>query len=189
MKTRSIDNHLSDLSATYAKLGRRDRLRIRAWGTLARLTEAKWLEANGWFRTPDGWLPPSWHPKSPERMYERTRWSHLYDQNHAANSQRKYRETTVFFSPRTTKRLPAYPAYVRYAPYQFVVVLLAIVLTPLGVWSVLSTHMILLASALLVCVSFAIAWSQARDLRREYVEAILKGPVPDDETTNDWRIR
>jgi hypothetical protein len=179
----AVDNHVSECREVYAALDRWQRLRLRVWGGLARLTEAKWLEANGWFYMPDGWVPPDWHPRSPRHWIAKG-WKPpprcLYDQNHAANSQRKYWSMPQPARTRRVKRLHTYPAYVRYAPYQLVTIVLSLVLLGVAIAGSAPTNVILLVGLTLVCVSFVIARSQERDLRREYVEELLmRGQVDD----------
>lgn len=100
--------HISDWKVTYQNLTRWQRFKAHAWGTLASHTEAQWLKANGWTCVgPNQWLLPLWHPHKerascPSRGHSRFDHSSVdgerrsrkiaepYDQNHAANSQRKY---------------------------------------------------------------------------------------------------
>lgn len=93
-------------------VGHLRRLRIEGWGWLARLTEARWLEAYGWHRLGKGWWGlPEGHPK---------KGLGPYDQNHAANSQRALNRKGNVVKPITTFEMPFNPVAARYLPRQMI---------------------------------------------------------------------
>lgn len=187
---------MKQVGAPYANLSPLEVLRIRFWRAITDYAQAQWLQANGWRRARDGWLLPDWHPHKrrrprPGRIYrdadeerrEYRKVSEPYDQRHAANSQVVHGERGTVQTRNTPwHKAPTIPAY-RYQPYAATVTVVSFLVTTTAfTYNTQRTQLVfVLASSLLVCVSFCIAHKARRACEIEWAEAQLAGKKPYEE--------
>lgn len=164
--------------------------RIRLWRALATYAEGKWLTANGWRRVRGGWLLPDWHPHKRGKVkaygvpgFKGSSTSlqppaEPYDQNHAANSQRKHGEVLVQRSDTWRHKAPAFPPYLRTKPYQPCLVTLQLLLISTqfsfrGHWA---SVWFLLAAFCVFGVSLWLSHVTRRAWELDWAESRLRGP-------------
>jgi hypothetical protein len=187
-----------EVGAPYAHLSPLEVVRVRFWRLIAIFAEGRWLEANGWRRARDGWLLPDWHPH--KRQADQTKSRHTrfdnvasdrpelrrepYTQSHAANSQRAHCDRgTVQRRNVARHKVPTFPTYV-YQPYAAAVQVAAFLVTTTAfTFNTRQTHFLfVLASSLLLCVSFFISHKARRAWELDWAESRLMR-----ETSNEDR--
>jgi hypothetical protein len=177
------------------ELKRWEVLRLRFWARVADLAEREWLRANGWVHRGEGWWSlPKWHPKRrgfrdryDVRGYNgrpRQRGTYesrelVYDQSHAANSQRYYIRTVQ--TPRTGERMLATARFKQLEHRQMMAMAGAhffagvggVIFGKFGLSWV--SVLFFLAAAVALCISLAAWRASIRELEMNFIEEQLKG--------------
>lgn len=184
LRKQTNEDHLKHLTPM-------QRANIRAWAWVTDRAEAMWLRANGWRHNGHGWwLLPEWHPKRYKRwthsVQERLREKgalhpdgrELYDQSHAANSQRYYIRAVQ--TPPTVGHKPTTRGFDQLWKRYAVVLALATICSGIGGLS-LGRHaywiasLFFLAAALCLGISLRSFWLAQRELEFDWVEERLRG--------------
>lgn len=184
------------IGASNANLSLLEFVQIRFWESLTRYAEAKWLHANGWRRTREGWLLPDWHPHKRGKsrktrpvgdirdaediivdVMAATPKREPYDQNHAVNSQRAHgNRGTVQWRSTVGQNASTQPSLARMRPYLYVFVCTTNVLLVCG--GVTKEHwtsgLFFLAAGLSLCVTCWLAWRTQRDIELDAAEQLLE---------------